>query len=301
MNARLSWIACVFFSLSLMVLGSAAAQEAAPALSGDLAELCAPDPQHPPSLWKISKKLDQGAWRPRLSCDSGAAPSSGPVLRLSVHPGDAVEKESDEKSTERVEIQMRKEVVKFDEPTWYRFRFRLERPWQGIGNRTVIHQVKQNIQARDEKPQGACPAANPLFKVEARPSATGADFLVKVRGTSDCNLGESRIICGPWHLDLDHWNDVKVMIKPSLKEGASQVQVWLNGRGCDPYTGLLGYPDHGVRDDSGRPFIDVQPRFGIYRDALPDNVQSIDFTGIRFWSANPAGDPSWSENPLPMR
>lgn len=300
MNARLSRIIYAFFGLICVVMGPAAAQEVSPALAGDLASLCAPDPQHPPSLWKISKGLKQDLWTSRLSCDS-AASSSGPVLRITVHPGDAVERESDEKSTERVEIQMRKEVVRFDEPAWYRFRFRLESPWQGVANRTVIHQVKQNIPTREQQPQGECPAANPLFKIEARPSATGADFLVKVRGTTDCKLGESKTICGPWHLDVGSWNDVNVMIKPSLRDGASQLQVWLNGRSCNPYTGLLGYLDHGVRDDSGHPFIDVQPRFGIYRDALPGNVQSIDFTGIRFWSANPAGDPSWSENPLPMR
>jgi hypothetical protein len=30
-------------------------------------------------------------------------------------------------------------------PTWYHFAFRLEAPWLGLSNRTVIHQVEQNI------------------------------------------------------------------------------------------------------------------------------------------------------------
>lgn len=199
-----------------------------------------------------------------------------------------------DRPAERVEIQIKKEIIKFDQPTWYRFSFRLENPWQDIGNRTVIHQVKQNIPTEEVRPQGICPAANPLFKIEAIPSATGADFVVKARGTTDCNAGQAKVICGPWHLDVGSWNDVSVMIKPSLHDGRSYLRVSLNGRNCDPYTGLLGYVDHGYRNRDGRPFIDVQPRFGIYRDALPDTIQSIDFADIKFWSSDPSGDPSWS-------
>jgi len=39
--------------------------------------------------------------------------------------------------------------------------------------------------------------------------------------------------------------------------------------------------------------IDTQPRFGIYRDALPETAQTILFDDILFWNENPAGHPAW--------
>jgi hypothetical protein len=141
-------------------------------------------------------------------------------LHITVHPGDAPDQSVGDKPIERVEVQIKKQVVKFDKPTWYHFAFRLDAPWQGMGNRTVIHQVKQNIPTEEVKPLGICQSANPLFKIEAIPSDTGADFVAKVRGTADCNAGEPKIICGPWHLNVGDWNNVNVMLKPSLQEGA---------------------------------------------------------------------------------
>ncbi|TWB58470.1 polysaccharide lyase-like protein [Rhizobium sp. ERR 922] len=207
------------------------AQEAAAPLSGSFADLCAVDGEHPSKLWRISSRLDPALWRSRIVCDLSSP--SRPILRISVHPGDAPDQSIGDAPTERVEIQIKKEVIKFDEPTWYHFAFRLEAPWRGIGNRTVIHQVKQNIPTEETKPLGACQAANPLFKIEAIPSETGANFVAKVRGSADCNAGQSKIICGPWHLNVGDWNDVNVMLKPSLQEGASSIQVYLNGRACD--------------------------------------------------------------------
>ncbi|MFJ6325171.1 MULTISPECIES: heparin lyase I family protein [unclassified Rhizobium] len=287
-------LAFLLSCLGLLNGSSAAAQNAAPASPGSFADLCTASSEHPSKLWKISSRLDPALWGTRIACDLSSP--SRPILRITVHPGDASDQSVGDAPTERVEIQVKREIVKFDRPIWYHFAFRLEAPWQGIGNRTVIHQVKQNIPTEDTKPLGSCQSANPLFKIEAIPSATGADFVAKVRGTADCNAGRSKTVCGPWHLNVGDWNDVNVMLKPSLQEGESALQVYLNGRACDiAYTGRLGYVDHGMRDQNGRPFIDTQPRFGIYRDALPDVVQSIDFADIQFWPTDPSGDPTWAK------
>ncbi|MFK0164143.1 heparin lyase I family protein [Rhizobium sp. NPDC090279] len=289
----------VLVSLCVVALdGSyAAAQEVAPVLSGSFTDLCSADSKHPPKLWRISSRLDPALWRSRIVCDLSSP--SRPILHITVHPGDAPDQSVGDAPIERVEIQIKKEVIKFDRPTWYHFAFRLQAPWQGLGNRTVIHQVKQNIPTEEVKPLGMCQSANPLFKIEAIPTETGADFVAKVRGADDCNAGQSRIICGPWHLNVGEWNNVNVMLKPSLQEGESSLQVSLNGRACDiSYTGRLGYLDHGMRDQDGHPFIDTQPRFGIYRDSLPGIVQSIDFADIKFWSTDPSGDSSWSKSAI---
>ncbi|WP_137930722.1 heparin lyase I family protein [Mesorhizobium comanense] len=282
--------------LSASTPGRASAENAVGAFSPDLKELCAPDPHDPPAQWLISKQLSPDSWASRFSCD---APASSTILRISVHPGDAANPNPDDKPTERVEAQVRQEVVKFDQPTWYHFRFRLEAPWQGTDNRTVIHQVKQDIPYADQLPKGDCHAAIPLFAVQARRSPTGADFLARVHGAKDCNQGKSKTICGPWHVDVGTWNDVNVLLKPSLADGASEVRVWFNGRSCKPYFGILGYADHGARDGAGHPFIDTQPRFGIYRDALSDITQTIGFSDISFWSSAPTRDPAWSSIALP--
>jgi len=180
----------------------------------------------------------------------------------------------------------------------YGFRFRLVSPWQGIDNRTVIHQIKQDIDPSQETPVGTCASANPLFKIEARATAEGAAFVVKVRGAVDCHeTEEARTICGPWSVVVGDWNQVRVALRPSLREGASDLRVWLNGRACDGYSGRLGYLNQGMRDAAGRPVIDAQPRFGIYRDALPGVVQSIDFADIVFWSSDPSGESGWANLP----
>lgn len=290
---RTSQLALVLLSLGASAVSHAMAQDVAPPLSGSFADLCAADGAHPPKLWKISSRLDPALWRSRIVCDLSSP--SRPTLHITVHPGDAPDQSVGDAPTERVEIQINKQVIKFDRPTWYHFAFRLDAPWQGHGNRTVIHQVKQNIPTEETKPLGICQSANPLFKIEAIPSDTGADFVAKVRGTADCNAGAPEIFCGPWHLTIGDWNDVNVMLKPSLQEGASTLRLSLNGRACNVYTGRLGYLDHGMRDRDGHPFIDAQPRFGIYRDTLPDVMQSIDFADIKFWSTDPSNDPAWAK------
>ena len=243
--------------------------------------------------WRISAGLAREAWDSRVSC-----PRSGEradALRIEVRPGDAYDPNPGDLPSERVEIQARRELVRFDQTTWYRFRFRLPAPWPTRVNRTVIHQVKQNIEARLEIAQGGhCPAANPFFKIEAgwRDEVGGPAFVVKTRGTDNCRDGQSGVpVCGPWALQPGQWHLVQVRMRPSLREGDSDLQVWLDGRACPRQTGRLGYADAGRRDKDGRPMIDAQPRFGIYRDALPGTVQAIEFADLTFWQADPG--PAW--------
>ena len=47
--------------------------------------------------------------------------------------------------------------------------------------------------------------------------------------------------------------------------------------------------DYGARRN-GAPFINAQPRFGIYRDWRAE-TQTIYFDKIMFWNADPAGHP----------
>lgn len=278
-----------------------------------LAAACAGDPPAPvaaplqtfdaicatssPNLadWRISSGLSRDAWASRVACPrAGDTPAA---LRIEVRPGDAYDTSPGDLPTERAEVQARRELVRFDRTSWYRFSFRLSDPWPAQVNRTVIHQVKQNIESRLEIANGGhCPAANPLFKIEAgwRDEIGAPAFVVKTRGTDNCRDGQSGVtVCGPWALQTGRWHQVHVRLRPSLREGATDLQVWLDGRACARQTGRLGYADAGRRDKDGQPMIDAQPRFGIYRDALPGTAQAIEFANLVFWQADPATHPLW--------
>jgi len=56
-------------------------------------------------------------------------------------------------------------------------------------------------------------------------------------------------------------------------------------------------PEHGARRN-GTPFINAQPRFGIYRDWRAE-TQTIYFDKIMFWNANPGEHPDWGVSPPP--
>jgi hypothetical protein len=60
----------------------------------------------------------------------------------------------------------------------------------------------------------------------------------------------------------------------------------------------MGDPEHGARRN-GVPFVDTQPRFGIYRDWRAE-TQTIYFDKILFWNAEPTGHPDWSADPTPQ-
>lgn len=286
-------------SLLLAALTPALAQQLAeappePAWTTNFATACVMDaPQ-----WRISSGLDKHVREQRLRClprDGGR--NDGRILRIAIEPGDAFDPNLSSLPTERVEIQIKDELVKFDVTIWHSFLIKVETPWIGRENRTVVHQIKQNIAKRYEIGRGEeerCAAANPLFKIEVGSDGAQPVFRAKATGSESCgdSVGKSTF-CGDWPFAADAWHRVHVLIRPSQIDGESRLKVWLDGRACPEYRGLLGYPRFGATRN-GKPFIDTQPRFGIYRDALPDVRQAIQFDDISFWDRPPLGHPIWA-------
>ena len=84
---------------------------------------------------------------------------------------------------------------------------------------------------------------------------------------------------------------MQVRLNPA-HDASGQVDIWLNGTFCGAYHGPMADRDYGVRRN-GAPFINAQPRFGIYRDWRAE-TQTIYFDKIMFWNAEPSGHPDWS-------
>ena len=61
---------------------------------------------------------------------------------------------------------------------------------------------------------------------------------------------------------------------------------------------ILAFSSRLWRPPHGAPFINAQPRFGIYRDWRAE-TQAIYFDKIMFWNADPAGHPDWNVRPSP--
>jgi hypothetical protein len=83
---------------------------------------------------------------------------------------------------------------------------------------------------------------------------------------------------------------VNVQLVPA-QDASGRADIWLNGAHCGAYRGSMGDPEYGVRRN-GVPFIDTQPRFGIYRDWRAE-TQTVYFDKIMFWDADPTGHPDW--------
>jgi hypothetical protein len=285
--------------LFLSVIGAAvvpaSAQGPQPIFRADFGSSCvvgSPD-------WKISTRLDKAVRPERLRCDD--APNHGErhrSLLVTIKPGDAYEPEPTSIPTERVEIQLQRELIRFDTTTWYSFMLRVHSPWLAKENRTVIQQIKQSIDKRYEIGRGGeeiCAPSHPLFKIEVGSNSESPVFRTKATGTAACGADVGKkLICGDWPLSADTWHRVHVAIRPSQREGATYLRVWLDGRACPAFRGILGYPRYGVQRE-GHPFIDTQPRFGIYRDALADLVQTIEFDDVAFWDIKPTGHPAWRD------
>ena len=89
---------------------------------------------------------------------------------------------------------------------------------------------------------------------------------------------------------------MQVRLNPA-HDASGHVDIWLNGAFCGAYRGSMADPEHGARRN-GAPFVNAQPRFGIYRDWRLQ-TQTIYFDKIMFWNADPAGHPDWSVRPPP--
>jgi hypothetical protein len=80
---------------------------------------------------------------------------------------------------------------------------------------------------------------------------------------------------------------------------SGRVDIWLNGTFCGTCHGPMADRDYGARRN-GTPFINAQPRFGIYRDWRAE-TQTLYFDKIMFWNADPSGYPDWGLSPPPGR
>jgi hypothetical protein len=297
-------------------------------------ELFAYDPANASELlgkWRISSQLDSKL-RP-LRVGVGEDPIGKMVGRISVQEGDglaganeamrqarhyicnsegsraaAVEAEpGGVVPSERAEIQIRSdrttgagELVKFGELVWYRFSFKIAGDWpQDIpiaGRqlcRTVIHQIKQ-----DSFKDGKSCDTSPFFKIEARPLGEHVRFFAQVTTGSSCDRPPMtrRVQICQRDLPRESWTTVHVRLNPA-HDASGQVDIWLNGSLCGSYQGPMADRDYGVRRN-GTPFINAQPRFGIYRDWRAE-TQTIYFDKIMFWNADPSGHPDWGVTPPP--
>jgi hypothetical protein len=281
-----------------------------------------------PGKWTISALLDPAVRGQRIGAiDDATAPGGGRrVGRITVETGDAIdgatpamlqaktyvcdrdgsragemERAGSDAPTERAEIQIKAdrktgagEVVKFGAPVWYRFAFKVDADWPRdsptAGHtpcRTVIQQVKQNA-AKD----GVDCGASPFFKIEARPLGKGVSFFAQVTAGPVCTAPHQVRRTQLCHASLpfEHWATVNVRLV-AAGDASGRVDVWLNGAHCGTYRGPMGDPEYGVRRN-GTPFVDTQPRFGIYRDWRAES-QTIYFDKLMFWDVEPTGNPDW--------
>jgi hypothetical protein len=58
-------------------------------------------------------------------------------------------------------------------------------------------------------------------------------------------------------------------------DASGRLDIWFNGAFCGAYQGAMADPENGARRN-GAPFVNAQPRFGIYRDRRAES-QTIYF------------------------
>ncbi len=303
-----------FLILPLLVFGAGPALAAPP----DMLEAFDGAPETVLKRWAISGGLDPAVRASRVQFVHAA--DGLPLLRIAVRPGDALdppeglvacdargsnaaalESAGRPVGSERVEIQLRSdratgagEVVRFGMPTWYRFAFRIpadnprDEPAAGReACRTVIHQVKQDS-ARDGAPCGA----SPFFKVEARPVRAGVEIFAQVSSGEACATPPRvrRVRLCPVTRGLGTWVDMRVRLRPA-HDGTGELDLWLDGVACGSYRGPMADARDGLRR-AGVPYINAQPRFGIYRDRR-NEAQAIELRDIALWTSDPGDDPAW--------
>ena len=325
---------CPVLAILALSSGIAPAQTAPPPqpifMENFAEEAGAPFP--PLDKWTVSALLDRKVRAARVGIV--ADPIGRTVGRITVEEGDALDGASEEARlarryvcdgtgsraaemeaeagggapSERAEIQVKAdrasgagELAKFGETLWYGFSFKVSGDWPRdvpiTGRepcRTVIHQVKQNA-AKDGKDCGA----SPFFKIEARPLGDRVRFFAQLAAGDSCAsppaVTRTQICVND--LPRESWATVNVRIFPT-QDSSGSVDLWLNGAHCGSYRGPMGDPEHGARRN-GVPFVDTQPRFGIYRDWRAE-TQTIYFDKIMFWNAEPTGHPDWGAGPTPQ-
>ena len=191
----------------------------------------------------------------RYVCDSEGSRAAA----LEAEPGGVV-------PSERAEIQVRSdratgtgELVKFGQPVWYRFSFKIAGDWPqdvpAAGRqlcRTVIHQIKQ-----DSFKNGKSCDASPFFKIEARPLGERVRFFAQVAAGAPCAQPPMVMRTPICRHDLprESWTTVQVRLNPA-HDGSGRVDIWLNGAFCGDYQGPMADRDNGARRN-GAPFINA--------------------------------------------
>jgi hypothetical protein len=319
--------ACIL--LVALTPGASLAQRAPAPPDPVFVETFAYDPAVPAPLldkWIISSGLDRSVRDLRVGI---VADSIGRTVgRISVHEGDARDGAAEAAllaqpyvcdsrgsraaeieagpvgfpPTERAEIQIKSEratgagaLVKFGEPVWYRFSFKIAGDWPidvpAAGRtpcRTVIQQIKQ-----DSSKDGQSCRAGPFLKIEARPLGERVLFFAQLASGAPCAVPPAvrrTKICVVDDLARETWATVNVRLFPA-QDASGRADLWLNGRHCGSYRGPMGDRTHGERRN-GVPVVNAQPRFGIYRDWRAE-TQTIYFDRIMFWNADPAGHADW--------
>ena len=268
--------------------------------------------------WNVSDGLDPALHEARVRALRDA--DGRPYLHVRVEAGDALDRPDGAivcdasgsiaariraagkpVASERVEIELRAdhrtgadEVVRFGRPVWYRFAFRVDAdnprdaPVAGREDcRTVVHQVKQNS-GRDGVP---C-SASPFFKVEARPAGADVHVFAQVAAGAACAGGRTVArtrLCDATRA-TGSWVDVRVRLLPALDAGG-ELDMWLDGVPCARFRGAMGDPVDGARRADGA-YVDVQPRFGIYRDRRAE-AQGLALRDVAVWTGDPSGSPEW--------
>jgi hypothetical protein len=216
-------------------------------------ELFAYDPAAPSQLlgkWRISSQLDNNLQALRFAVVED--PIGKTVGRVTVQEGDGLDGASEAMlqarryvcndkgsraaaieaepgaivPSERAEIQVRSdratgagELVKFGQPVWYRFSFKIPSDWPrdvpAAGRqlcRTVIHQIKQD----SFNGRKSCDAS-PFFKIEARPLGERVRFFAQVASGAPCAqppMVTRTQICRR-DLPLESWTTVQVRLNPA--------------------------------------------------------------------------------------
>ena len=321
-------LAALLLLASLAPVAAVAQQTPQPVFT----ELFAYDPAAPSQLlrkWRISSQLDSKLQPLRVGVVEDL--SGKRVGRVTVQEGDGLDDASDAMlqarryicnsdgsraaevedepggvvPSERAEIQVRSdratgagELVKFGQPVWYRFSFKTAGDWPrdvpAAGRqpcRTVIHQIKQ-----DSFKGGKSCNASPFFKIEARPLGERVLFFAQVAAGSPCAQSPMVMRAQICRRDLprESWTTVQMRLNPA-HDASGRVDIWLNGAFCGTYQGPTADRNYGARRN-GTPFVNAQPRFGIYRDWRAE-TQTIYFDKIMFWNTDPAGHPDWGVNP----
>jgi hypothetical protein len=321
--------AAIIVAVGALVTGVALAQQQAPPAPVFSEDFAGAFPA--PGKWGISSLLEPAVRGQRIG--RAEDPRTGRAVgRITVETGDALdgatpemrqakryvcdregsragelERGGSDAPTERAEIQIKAdrktgagEVVKFGAPVWYRFSFKVDADWPpdepASGRtpcRTAIQQIKQNA-AKD----GVDCGASPFLKIEARPLGEGVSFFAQVTTGPVCTAPHQvrRIQLCRAELPRESWVTVNVRLLPA-QDASGRLDIWLNGAHCGTYRGAMGDPEYGVRRN-GVPFVDTQPRFGIYRDWRAE-TQTIYFDKIMFWDVEPTGHPDWGVGPPP--